>query len=165
MAKTNKKLKRVKLPPIPVEEDGYSPDNEDGIDGIYGANGGPGVPGVVYDKKTGTFVRVSDILKKKEEFASKDELGWHGDRPGNGNKWNFRIIERDGIYAVHEVYYNQDGVPDSVSEDPVSPYGDSLVLYANASALPALSWNYFLEREKRKALSAKENEVGPGEEV
>lgn len=42
--------------------------------------------------------------------------------------WNYRLIrstygEEIG-YAVHEVYYDEDGQPTSMSQDPVPLYGD-----------------------------------------
>ena len=37
--------------------------------------------------------------------------------------WNHRLVKRthgdDVLYAIHEVYYDDQGAPESVTEDPV----------------------------------------------
>ena len=45
--------------------------------------------------------------------------------------WNYRVIKKihdDGteIFAIHEVYYNEDEKPDLVTEDPCEPQGETL---------------------------------------
>jgi hypothetical protein len=50
--------------------------------------------------------------------------------------WNERVIRRrmfgpdgkpDGdAYAIHEVYYNDEDVPDSITEDPIEPLDDTV---------------------------------------
>lgn len=40
--------------------------------------------------------------------------------------WNYRVIEHEGIFTVHEVYYNDKGDITSISQDPMGPSGDSL---------------------------------------
>ena len=45
--------------------------------------------------------------------------------------WNYRVIKKihdDGteIFAIHEVYYDDDGKPDLVTEDPCEPQGETL---------------------------------------
>jgi hypothetical protein len=45
--------------------------------------------------------------------------------------WNYRVIkERDGTYAIHEVYYSSEKPDDSeikhMSADPAIPFGDTL---------------------------------------
>jgi|GEM_PF-2412262 len=40
--------------------------------------------------------------------------------------WNYRVIEHDGNFYIHEVYYNADGDICAISEDPMHPYGETL---------------------------------------
>ena len=40
--------------------------------------------------------------------------------------WDYRIIEHDGVFTVHEVHYNDMGGIISVSEDPMGPSGETL---------------------------------------
>jgi hypothetical protein len=45
--------------------------------------------------------------------------------------WNYRIVNQFSLknkwntYGVHEVYYNKDEIPDSMTKDSVSPGGES----------------------------------------
>jgi hypothetical protein len=40
--------------------------------------------------------------------------------------WDYRVIEIDGIFTIHEVHYNAKGDIISVSEDPMGPSGETL---------------------------------------
>ena len=40
--------------------------------------------------------------------------------------WQYRIIHKSGKYAIHEVYYDDQGEPWTCSEEPVHPAGDTL---------------------------------------
>ena len=40
--------------------------------------------------------------------------------------WDYRVIENDGMFTVHEVHYNAKGDITSVSEDPMGPSGQTL---------------------------------------
>ncbi|MCG3212450.1 MAG: hypothetical protein FOGNACKC_06120 [Anaerolineae bacterium] len=40
--------------------------------------------------------------------------------------WNYRIVERDGIFAIYEVYYDAAGNVTSITAEPVAPMGESL---------------------------------------
>ncbi len=40
--------------------------------------------------------------------------------------WNQRVVERDGLFAVHEVTYDEQWEPVGVTENPVAPTGNSL---------------------------------------
>ena len=45
--------------------------------------------------------------------------------------WNHRVIRRvneqgEEYYAIHEVYYNEDNEPHMVTEEAVSPFGETL---------------------------------------
>lgn len=40
--------------------------------------------------------------------------------------WNYRVIEHDRFFAIHEVYYNDKGEITAISEDPIAPSGESL---------------------------------------
>ena len=43
--------------------------------------------------------------------------------------WNYRVLrcedKGEPFYTVHEVYYDEAGKPDSWTEDPVGPHGES----------------------------------------
>ena len=39
---------------------------------------------------------------------------------------NFRVMLRDGQYAIHEVFYGDDARMTGYSQDPVSPRGESI---------------------------------------
>lgn len=40
--------------------------------------------------------------------------------------WNYRLVNKDEILSVHEVYYNKKDKPISVTVDSVAPLGESL---------------------------------------
>ena len=40
--------------------------------------------------------------------------------------WNYRVLKRGDDYGVYEVYYDQEGNPHSMSEDPITPTAESL---------------------------------------
>lgn len=40
--------------------------------------------------------------------------------------WNYRVIEDNGQFSIHEVYYNDAGEITSVTEDPIAPGGETL---------------------------------------
>ena len=40
--------------------------------------------------------------------------------------WNYRLIERDGLISIHEVYYNESGEPRAWTENPVAPFGETV---------------------------------------
>ena len=40
--------------------------------------------------------------------------------------WNYRVILKDGQYAIHEVFYNDQGEAWTCTEDPVGVAGDTL---------------------------------------
>ncbi len=40
--------------------------------------------------------------------------------------WDYRVIEHDGAFTVHEVHYNDKGAIISISEDPMGPSGETL---------------------------------------
>jgi hypothetical protein len=59
--------------------------------------------------------------------------------------WNYRVIEQDGQFSIHEVFYNPDGSVAGVTETPVFPRGETfddlaadLSRYARALSLPVL---------------------------
>lgn len=39
--------------------------------------------------------------------------------------WNYRVIEHDGMFTIHEVCYNDKGDVTSISQDPMGPSGDT----------------------------------------
>ena len=40
--------------------------------------------------------------------------------------WNYRVIEHDGLFYIHEAYYNDKGDIIAISEDPMHPHGENL---------------------------------------
>ena len=57
--------------------------------------------------------------------------------------WNYRTVRRNGIFAIHEVYYANNGRAMYLTENPVSPMGisegsliDDLNAMYNALAKP-----------------------------
>jgi hypothetical protein len=40
--------------------------------------------------------------------------------------WNYRVIENEGMFHIHEVYYNDKGEITAISEDPIAPAGETL---------------------------------------
>ena len=40
--------------------------------------------------------------------------------------WDYRVIKHDGMFTIHEVYYNDKGYITSISKDPMGPSGDTL---------------------------------------
>jgi len=72
--------------------------------------------------------------------------------------WNYRVLareykgfnENDVTFSIHEVYYNDDGVPEMCTEDAVSVVGDNLAEISNtllwmkkALKKPILSYSDF----------------------
>jgi len=71
--------------------------------------------------------------------------------------WNHRVVvkeyksstgEIEKFYGIHEVYYDDKGNPDGVTEESVSPVGDSLTDIKNsldrmkkACTLPVLNYD------------------------
>jgi hypothetical protein len=40
--------------------------------------------------------------------------------------WNYRVIEHEEMFYIHEVYYNDNGDIYAISEDPAGPAGETL---------------------------------------
>jgi hypothetical protein len=40
--------------------------------------------------------------------------------------WDYRVIEHDGAFTIHEVHYNDKGAVISISDDPMGPSGETL---------------------------------------
>lgn len=40
--------------------------------------------------------------------------------------WNYRVIEHEEMFHIHEAYYNDKGEITAISEDPMYPCGESL---------------------------------------
>ena len=73
--------------------------------------------------------------------------------------WNYRVLRQvyDGedFYAIHEVYYDDDGNPQYCTLNSVGAAGDTmdelkqdLLHYVEAVYKPVLDYNDFLEREQ-----------------
>jgi hypothetical protein len=61
--------------------------------------------------------------------------------------FNYRVVIRNGEYAVHEVYYDDSGTPEACTENPFSPVTPSLedlryelTLLGEALEQPALKY-------------------------
>ncbi len=59
-------------------------------------------------------------------FRVRLEAGELGTLAASNMSWNYRLIHRDSQYAVHEVFYREDGTVEGWTEEPVFPSGDSL---------------------------------------
>lgn len=64
--------------------------------------------------------------------------------------WNYRVIEHDRFFAIHEVYYNDKGEITAISEDSVEPSGHTLKELKG-------DLEYFLQALNRPVL--KKNEI------
>jgi len=84
--------------------------------------------------------------------------------------WNYRVLRRvsassEAYFAIHEVYYREDGTPHSCSMDSISAVGASqeelaadFALMAKALSLPHIEYSYFDKLEAEAA-----EEWGPGD--
>ncbi|MBI5181481.1 MAG: hypothetical protein HZA06_01050 [Nitrospirae bacterium] len=63
--------------------------------------------------------------------------------------WNYRVIEHDRFFAIHEVYYNDKGDITAISEDPMHPQGEALEELKN-------DMEYFLQAFNRPVLKKDE---------
>lgn len=72
----------------------------------------------------------------------------------NTSGWNHRILihrNKDEVgYSVHEVYYDEDGKPNSCTADSCHPYGNTIEelkneidQFAKATTLPFLEHSFF----------------------
>lgn len=72
--------------------------------------------------------------------------------------WNYRIVRHhnggDIWFAIHEVYYEEDGKPKMVSTSPVAPHGENLddlqkdlEMQKAACKLPILDYTLFNRRD------------------
>lgn len=76
--------------------------------------------------------------------------------------WNHRVVQRPDRYgnpgyAIHEVYYDDEGTPHSCTTDSISPYGETpedlaaeLQRMLKACSLPVIDYSVFEEREKKE---------------
>ena len=74
--------------------------------------------------------------------------------------WNYRIIEHknhDGSswFAIHEVYYDENGNPQYCSKEPCSAHGEDIeTLTTDMSYImealkkPPVPYSYFLDKEE-----------------
>lgn len=67
--------------------------------------------------------------------------------------WNYRVILKDDEYAIHEVYYDDQGEPEACTVDPVGPVGDTLAdlvkdmdHYLRALKRPVLEYEDFANK-------------------
>ena len=73
--------------------------------------------------------------------------------------WNYRMLEHKNLdgsswFAIHEVYYNKDGVADRCSQEPCFVHGEDietlttdLEYMMKALIKPVLSYNDFGNKE------------------
>lgn len=75
--------------------------------------------------------------------------------------WNYRIIKRrvleEDSYHIHEVYYDDEGVPDACTMDASSPFGETLEelkndlnYMMNALNKPIIEYSYFEDLANKK---------------
>ena len=70
--------------------------------------------------------------------------------------WNYRVIEHDRFFAIHEAYYNDNGDKTAISEDPMHPQGETLKELKN-------DMKYFLQAFNRPVLKKDEIKFAPME--
>ena len=74
--------------------------------------------------------------------------------------WNYRVIEHEDedvkFYQIHEVYYDKDGNPESMTEDASLPFGDNveelnhtLIYMISALTKPVLPYTMFDEEHDK----------------
>ena len=76
--------------------------------------------------------------------------------------WNYRVLERkdkktgEKTYAIHEVYYNENGNPDGCTKNSIAPMGESLEelkgdieYYLRALKKPVLVYDSLEEAEEQ----------------
>lgn len=68
--------------------------------------------------------------------------------------WNYRVIENDKMFYIHEVYYNDNGDITAISEDPMHPHGETLEELKN-------DMKYFLQAFNRPVLKKDEIKFAP----
>lgn len=63
-------------------------------------------------------------------------------------KFGYRVLEKNGTYAIYEVFYNEDGEPETSTVNPLSPMVQSvdgllheLEEMQKATDLPVLSFD------------------------
>ena len=72
--------------------------------------------------------------------------------------WDYRVIENNGAFTVHEVHYNdKDGII-SISEDPMGPSGETLEELKD-------DMQYFLQALDSPVLKKEEIVFAPMEDV
>ena len=71
--------------------------------------------------------------------------------------WDYRVIEHEGLFTIHEVHYNDKGDVTSISQDPMGPSGDTLEELKD-------DMEYFLEALDMPVLKKKEIVFSPGNE-
>lgn len=61
--------------------------------------------------------------------------------------WNYRVVQRDDEFAIHEVFYSDDGSVSGMTAEPVFPRAETLdglrgeiERYRSALEKPALSY-------------------------
>lgn len=71
--------------------------------------------------------------------------------------WDYRVIIKDGLFQIHEVYYNQDRYPVSISEEEIAPAEEdfkelkiTIKLMGRALDKPVLKYSDFIIIKKEK---------------
>lgn len=67
--------------------------------------------------------------------------------------WNYRVIESEDMFHIHEVYYNNKGEITAISENPIAPAGETIEELKSALT-------YYQQAVKRPILKRKEIEFG-----
>jgi hypothetical protein len=66
--------------------------------------------------------------------------------------WNYGVIEHDGMFSIHEGYYNDDGSICAISEDPIHPHGGTMEELRS-------DMEHFLQALNRPVLKKEKNEI------
>lgn len=68
--------------------------------------------------------------------------------------WDYRVIEHEEMFYIHEVYYNDKGGITAISENPMHPCGESLDELKS-------DIEYFLQALNRPVLKKEEIRFAP----
>jgi hypothetical protein len=88
--------------------------------------------------------------------------------PAGSGKWNYRVMAREGVLGIHEVFYKDDGNVNWFSADPVPASGESMAelaadvqRQANALNQPVLDFHLLEQQAKYRRDGVYEDLVPP----
>jgi hypothetical protein len=94
--------------------------------------------------------------------------------------WNYRVVRKDVYlgktiaeevqFAIHETYYNDEGVPTAITTDPMKPYGETveelradLERMCKALGKSVLNWEDFGSKETQSKEVKNVQALGSGD--